>query len=140
MTELEHVLPQLATKAGLADIRAELAACATKADLADVRAELAACATKADLADVRAELAACATKADLERYATKADLESGLGGLRTHMLVLHEAVVAEIRRAGELFAGRTDRHEERLNQHERTLDAHTSRIQLLEDVRRIRRK
>jgi hypothetical protein len=115
VTELERILPQLATKADLAEVRADLERFATKADLAEVRA-------------------------DLERCATKADLATGLSGLRTHMLVLHEGVLAEIRRAIELLGGRSDRHEQRLDEHAKALDDHGSRIRLLEDVRRLRRK
>ena len=91
---VEQILPTLATKADLADLRA-----ATKADLADLRAatktDLAdlRAATKADLADLRAE-----TKADLAdlRAATKADLAAAVGPLATKA-----EVKADIQRAGE---------------------------------------
>jgi hypothetical protein len=80
MTDLERLLPQLATKTDIAAVRQEIAACAKRADLERyaTKADLESFATRADL------------ETALERCATKEDLKDGSGELRTHMLVLHE--------------------------------------------------
>ena len=83
---VEQILPTLATKTDLADLRA-----ATKTDLADLRA-----ATKADLADLRA-----ATKADLAAaiapLATKAEVKAQSEETRRHFDIVAEGLRAELR-------------------------------------------
>ena len=109
----------LATKADLAEIRADLAGFATKADLAEIRADLAGFATKAelaeilagfatkaDLAEIRADLAGFATKAELAgvRDELRADLHREIGTLRSElrwMLAFQAALILAI--AAKLF-------------------------------------
>ena len=70
---VEQILPTLATKADLADLRA-----ATKADLEGLRA-----ATKTDLEDLRA--------------ATKADIQRGVEETRRHLDIVTEGLRDDIR-------------------------------------------
>ena len=92
---------QLATKADLADIKAELAdtradvvelQASTKADFAELRAS-----TKADLATLEARLTnTLATKAELraaiDPLASKSDLAAAIAGVRAELGILRWAV------------------------------------------------
>ena len=88
---VEQILPTLATKADLAELRT-----ATKADLAELRT-----ATKADLAELRIE-----TKADLAELKTslKAEIKAESEQTRRHFDVVAEGMRADVRLIAEGLA------------------------------------
>src|SRR5215470_20056818 len=77
---IEQILPSLATKEDLADLRNDVKAGATKDDLkaCATKDDLKACATKDDLkaCATKDDLKACATKDDLKACATKDDIKA----------------------------------------------------------------
>lgn len=72
---LDATLPHLATRAGLADLRAEL-----KADIAGVRSEL-----KEEIAGVRTELRAEIASVRSEVGSVRSELKEATGSLRTEL-------------------------------------------------------
>lgn len=143
MTDFERMLPLLATKA-------DVAACAQRSDLERfaLKEDLERFATKKDLERfaTKEDLERFATKEELEcglgelrselgRFATKEDLERGLSEVRAQALTLYEGILSEFRLLAELLTSRGERHEQRLDQHDREIASHGERIRRLEDAR-----
>ena len=84
ISRMEGAYEHLATKADVAEVKAELEHKATKADVAEVKAELEHKATKADLAELRTELEHMATKADLAEL--RAEFKEDMGKLQVSLI------------------------------------------------------
>ena len=139
---VEQILPTLATKADVVESRI-----ATKADLAEFKAELTTTLRAEWKADLDAAIAPLATKAEMKadlatlELELKADSKARAEETRRHFDVVSEGLRAEIRvladgvAAGQASFARVDaRHEDAM----RVLTQHDQRLTRLETARKRR--